>query len=213
MIKIEKFVFNPFQVNTYIVYNPDTKKAFIIDPACYEEPEKEELTSFISENDLQPQAIINTHCHIDHLLGVEFIRKKYKIEFWCSEEDSFLIDSAVAQGEFFGVPVKKPDLPEKYLSEGNGLSLGDQEIRIFHVPGHSPGSLVFYLPGIEKLITGDVLFSGSIGRTDLPGGDYQTLVNGIKSKLLTLGDKIEFFPGHGPSSSIGNEKLTNPFLQ
>lgn len=212
MIKIQKFVFNPFQVNTYLLYNDD-KQAYLIDPACSEKSEQKLLSGFIDENDLRLKAIVNTHCHIDHILGVEYIRNKYNVEFWCSGEEQFLLDNSVAQGEFFGFKISKPGEPDRYISEEDVLILGDKEIPIFHIPGHSPGSLAFYLKEEEKIITGDVIFSGSIGRTDLPGGDYQTLVTGIRNKLLGLNADVEILPGHGPSSTIGNEKLTNPFLQ
>jgi glyoxylase-like metal-dependent hydrolase (beta-lactamase superfamily II) len=212
MVKVEKFVFNPFQVNTYIIYN-DYKEAFITDPACFEEEEKQQLSRYIDKNELKVKAIVNTHCHIDHILGVEYIRNKYNTEFWCSAEDQFLIDNAEAQGEFYGLRLEKPNRPERYISDNEIIYLGNDKIAIFHVPGHSPGSLLLYLQEEKILISGDVLFSGSIGRTDLPGGDYQTLVSGIRKKILQLGDEIEVFPGHGPSTTIGKEKLTNPFLQ
>lgn len=212
MIHAVKFVFNPFQVNTYLIYN-GSKEAFVVDPACYDDSEKKVLSDYIDRQELTVKSIINTHCHIDHILGVEYLRKKYKTEFWCSEEDQFLIDNSEAQGDFFGFKVEKPSKPDRYLNEGEYLNLGGDKIQIYHIPGHSPGSLVFYLVKEKKVITGDVLFAGSIGRTDLPGGDYQILVNGIVEKLLRLNDDVEVLPGHGPASTIGQEKLTNPFLQ
>jgi len=212
MVKLEKFVFNPFQVNTYVL-SDGSGQGYIIDPACYDENEKKILISYVKNNGLTIKAIINTHCHVDHILGVEYVREQLNTTFFCSEEEQFLIDNSVAQGEFFGLTVKRPVKPDRYISEKSKLDINGKEIKIIHVPGHSPGSLCFFLEDEKKLFSGDALFSGSIGRTDLPGGNYQLLVNGIRDKLLSMQDDIEVFPGHGPSTSVGNEKLTNPFLQ
>ncbi len=212
MIKLEKFVFNPFQVNTYVLMGEDGE-GYVIDPACYDENEKTILTNYSEKNSLNIKAIINTHCHVDHLLGVEYVREQLNISFYCAEEEQFLIDNSVAQGDFFGLAVEKPSKPDAYISETSKMSINDQEIKIIHVPGHSPGSLCFFLEKEKILLSGDALFSGSIGRTDLPGGNYQLLVNGIKEKLLRLSDEVGVYPGHGPSTTIGNEKLTNLFLQ
>ncbi len=212
MTEIKTFVFNPFQVNTYILYQ---KKAegFIIDAACQEAEELKQVIDFIEQENIKIKGIINTHCHVDHLLGVEDLRKYFNTEFYCSEKDQFLIDSSEAQGEYFGLRVNKPSFPDKYLTEKDRLFLNGAEIEVLHIPGHSPGSVVFYLRSEKFLFSGDVLFSGSIGRTDLPGGDYNALVEGIKKKMLVLDDDVEVFPGHGPSTTIGNERLLNPFLQ
>jgi len=212
MLKLKKFVFNPFQVNTYLLYAED-KEAMIIDPACSDPGEKLQLREFINEEQIKLKAIINTHCHVDHLLGVEFIRKEYDIEFLCAEEEQFLIDSSEAQADFFGLPLTKPSAPDRYISESDSLDIGGTAIKIFKIPGHSPGSLAFYIEEANMLFSGDVLFSGSIGRTDLPGGDYQELVKGIQSKILKLDDRIDVYPGHGPPTTIEREMLTNPFLQ
>lgn len=212
MIKLEKFVFNPFQVNTYLL-SDGNGEGYIIDPACYDENEKRTMISYVKDNGLHIKAIINTHCHVDHILGVEFVREQLNARFYCSEEEQFIIDNSIAQGEFFGLSVKRPAKPDLYISEKTEIVLNDKEIKIIHVPGHSPGSLCFFLEDESKLFSGDALFSGSIGRTDLPGGNYQLLVNGIREKLLIIPDDVEVYPGHGPSTTIGSEKLTNPFLQ
>ena len=213
MIKIKKFVFNPFQVNTYLLFDDADNEAYIIDAACSDKNEKSELLDFIEKRNLKIKALINTHCHVDHLLGVQELREIFNVDFYCSEPDQFLIDNSVAQGEFFGLRVNKPGPPDKYLVEGETLKLGESKIQVFQVPGHSPGSLIYYLENENIMFTGDVLFQGSIGRTDLPGGNYQKLVTGIQQKIMNLSDSIELFPGHGPSTTIGQEKLTNPFLQ
>ncbi len=212
MIDIKTFVFNPFHVNTYLI-SGQNGSGFIIDAACSEEKEIKELLYYIKSKNIKIKALINTHCHVDHVLGVEFLREHFNAEFLCSEKEQFLLDNAEAHGDFFGLPVEKPSRPDRYISEKDDLFLGNTKIEILHIPGHSPGSLAFYLKDEMKLFSGDVLFSGSIGRTDLPGGDYTTLVEGIKKSLLVLRDDVEVYPGHGPSTTIGNEKFLNPFLQ
>ena len=212
MTELKTFVFNPFGVNTYIIYRQNAE-GFIIDAACMDEGESRQVIDFIENEKINIKGLLNTHCHVDHLLGVEYLRNHFSTEFYCCEEDQFLIDNSKAQGQFFGLKVNKPSRPDRYISESDRLFLNDGEIDIMHVPGHSPGSVVFFLKDEKKLFSGDVLFSGSIGRTDLPGGDYKVLVEGIKEKLLILDNETEVFPGHGPSTTIGNEKFLNPFLQ
>jgi glyoxylase-like metal-dependent hydrolase (beta-lactamase superfamily II) len=211
MMKIKNFVFNPFQVNTYIIYSGD--EGFIIDAACSDEREFEELIQFTEKENINIKALINTHCHVDHLLGVERLRNYFNAEFLCPENEKSILKSAGAQGQFFGFDLQEPSQPDRFLSEGDKLDFGDIELDIYEIPGHSPGSLVYHSGKEDKLFSGDVLFSGSIGRTDLPGGDYKKLVEGIRYKLLNLSDEVEVFPGHGPSTTIGKEKLLNPFLQ
>ncbi|MFW5821206.1 MAG: MBL fold metallo-hydrolase [Bacteroidota bacterium] len=212
MIEFKTFVFNPFAVNTYVIYNSGAD-GYIIDAACSDENELKQLIEFTEKESIQVKGLINTHCHVDHILGVEYLRKYFNTEFLCAQEEQFLIDSSVAQGQFFGLKVNKPSNPDRYISEDDILNLNDSKIQIFQVPGHSPGSLVFYLGDEKKLFCGDVLFSGSIGRTDLPGGDFKTLVDGIKNKLMVLDDDVMVYPGHGPSTTIGDENFLNPFLQ
>lgn len=212
MIKIEKFVFNPFQVNAFVLYT-ESGECFIVDASCQGDGEIKVLEDFIHENNLIPRAVINTHGHVDHLPGAKYFTEKYQIPFYLSEEDEFLVKGAVEYGAVFGFYLEQPPLPDKHLKEGEVLSLGDNEISLIHVPGHSPGSIVFYMRNEKILITGDVLFAFSIGRTDLPGGNYSQLINGIKEKLLILDDDIVVYPGHGPATTIGQERKMNPFLQ
>lgn len=210
-MKIEKFVFNVFQVNTYLIYD-DSGEGLLIDPSCNSSKEKKELETFIFEKAIKIMAIVNTHGHVDHLPGVAYFKEKYEIPFYMSQEDEFLLSQAQAFGAGFGMEIEKPPIPDFYLKEGEILKFGAEQVEIIHVPGHSPGSMVIYSSKSKILITGDVLFAGSIGRTDLPGGNYDQLIDGIKNKLLIFANETKVFPGHGPATTIGKEKELNPFL-
>ncbi len=212
MIQIKQLVFNPFQENTYILYD-ETKEAVIIDPGCNNADEENMLVSFIEENELVPVKLLNTHGHIDHILGNYFIKKKYNLHLEAHVDDEFLLSDAKNYGANFGIIMQEePPLIDKYLNEGDTVEFGNSTLHILHVPGHSPGSIVFYNEEEKILIGGDVLFNDSIGRTDLPGGDYDLLATGIKEKIFTLNKNIEVYPGHGTSTSIDKEKKYNPFL-
>ncbi len=211
MIKIEKFVVNPLGENSFVV-SDETGECIFVDPGFYYEEEYQEIKNYISENKLNPVKITNTHCHFDHLMGVEFIRNEFNIPFYAHADDSFWVEKAIDQGKMFGfamTPVKQPD---SYLVENEYVTFGNSKLKIIHVPGHSPGHVVFYSETDKKLIAGDVLFYGSIGRTDLPGGDFETLINSIINKLFTLPDDTQVYSGHGPETTLGFEKKTNPFL-
>jgi glyoxylase-like metal-dependent hydrolase (beta-lactamase superfamily II) len=210
-MQIQKFVFNSFMVNTYIVFD-ETKDCMIIDPACYSENERITLKSFIKKNNLNPIRVLFTHGHVDHLLGGDYIKNEFSIESAMNEADFFLIENAVEFGSLFGFSLNKPSMPEKSLFEGDLVKFGNTILEIYHVPGHSPGSIVFYEQRTKSLISGDVLFNSSIGRTDLPLGNHEELISGIKSKLLTLPDNVIVYPGHNDNTSIGFEKKNNPFL-
>jgi len=211
MVTLKTFVFNDFQENTYIL-SDETKECIIIDPGCFYVTEQNELSDYINKNNLVPKAIINTHGHIDHVLGCKFVQNNYKIPFITHKEELPLIKNALHFGSIFGLKAEQPPLPDSYIDEGEIYRFGNAQLQIFFVPGHSPGSLAFYSAEDKMIITGDVLFRGSIGRTDLPGGNYNMLINVIKNKLLTLPADTMVFPGHGPSSTIGNEINSNPFL-
>jgi hydroxyacylglutathione hydrolase len=211
MINVKKFTFNPLQENTYILYD-ETSDCVIIDAGCYFNYEQEELTRFIREMKLRPVKLVNTHCHFDHILGITFCRLIYKIPFLAHKDDEFLIGRAVVQGDVFGVPMEPVDLPDEWIGEGERFSFGNSSMEILHVPGHAPGSLVFYDPIQGFILAGDVLFRGSIGRTDLPKGNFEQLISHIKGKLLILPDETIVYCGHGPETTIGAEKRTNPFL-
>ena len=212
MIRIEKYTVNPLQENSYLIYD-ETKECVIIDAGFHYRDEREEILSVISENNLRPVKLINTHGHFDHLIGVEFLRETYKIPFLIHASDAFWVEGAVDQGDFFGFKMKPVRPPDGFISPEEPVKFGNSSLSVFHVPGHSPGHVVFYAPEEKFIIAGDVLFYGSIGRTDLPGGDFKILVSGIKSKLLTLPGEVTVYSGHGPETTIGFEKQNNPFLK
>lgn len=211
MIKVEKFVVGPLGENSYIL-SDESGECIFIDPGFYYKEEYEEIIDYISENKLKPINISNTHCHFDHIMGVEFIREKYNIPFQAHKADEFLIDRSVNQAKAFGFEMKQVTSLNNFIDEDDTIKLGDTELKIYHVPGHSPGHVVFYHEESKILVAGDVLFYGSIGRTDLPGGNYQTLISGIKEKLFILPDDTKVYSGHGPETTIGFEKENNPFL-
>lgn len=210
-MKIKKFVFNSFQVNTYVVYD-DTLACVIIDPACESKEEQTLLLSFVKEQQLKPVAVLNTHGHVDHVLGNKFVSSSFDVPVYAHEADFFLIREAVSFAAVFGMQVTQPDLPDKELEEGISFVFGNSSLEILHVPGHSPGSVVLYNREHSILLAGDVLFEGSIGRTDLPMGDYDGLIRHITSKVLSLPEKTVVYPGHGNPTTIVKEKKSNPFL-
>lgn len=212
MLYLKSFTFNPFQENTYLVYN-DEKEAFIIDPGNYTASENEEVRAFVAEKELRLSRLLLTHGHIDHILGNKFILDTYGLLPEMHKDDLFLIERMPQTAAMYGIVHADPSpLPEKLLSGGDVVLLGDYEFECIFVPGHSPGSLAFYNKANKLLIGGDVLFRGSIGRSDLPGGDHDTLVRSVREKIFSLGDDIRVYSGHGPVTLTGVEKATNPFL-
>ncbi len=211
MIQIRKFTFNPVQENTYVLYDK-TGECILVDPGCYFQHEREQLEEFIKEQSLTVVKIITTHCHFDHIMGVEWARHNFKAPWVCHKEDQFLIDSFVESGDKYGIPVEPIDAPDSYVDESTTLSFGESEIKLLHIPGHSPGSLVLHSSEQKFVIVGDVLFQGSIGRTDLPKGNFEQLIEGIKTKLMQLPEDTISYCGHGAETTIGTEKQTNPFL-
>jgi len=211
MIQIKKFTFNPVQENTFVVYD-ETKECAIIDAGCYFDYEREELDRFIEDKQLKPVRLINTHCHFDHIMGVTHCRIKYKVPFEIHPDEEILVGHAVDSGDRFGIPMEPIDAPDAYFREGDRITFGNSYLEVIESPGHSPGGVVFYNPEQKILIAGDVLFYGSIGRTDLPGGSFEQLTGNIKTKLLTLPEETVVYCGHGPETTIGFEKKNNPFL-
>ena len=211
-MEINKITFNPFQENTFILWDK-TKECIIIDPGCYEKNEKEYLSNFIESNNLKPVKLINTHCHIDHILGNKFVSEKWKIDLYMNKKDLPLLEGAGDIAKMYGFEnYKGSPYPKHFLEEGDVLEFGNSKLGILFTPGHAPGHICLLNKEENFVVSGDVLFNGGIGRTDLPGGDYDTLINSIKTKLLFLQDDTEVFCGHGPSTSIGKERLSNPFL-
>ena len=212
MININTFVFNPFQENTYIL-SDNTGECVIVDAGCYFEEEFKQLFDFISSNKLKPVKLLNTHGHIDHILGVPRLSEFYNLVPEFHNDELFLVKNAVEQGKLFGIHLNPVLKAEYRLEEKSMIEFGHSQLKVLHIPGHTKGSVAFVSESDNFIITGDVLFKGGIGRTDLPGeGDYDTLLKSIKNKLLVYNDEVLIFPGHGPSSTIGKEKNTNPFL-
>lgn len=209
-MNITTFIFNAFQMNTYII--EIGAMAVLVDPGCQTEAEKKQFVNYIDEKQLQPQAILLTHGHVDHILACKYFQDKYQIPAYMHQADMILIDNAPSYASVFGLDFDAVPEITHFIDESTKLSFGELNITPIHVPGHSPGSIVYWIPDMNALITGDVLFNGSIGRTDLPGGHYQTLIDGIKTKLWQLPDTTIVYPGHGSTTTIGNEKTSNPFL-
>lgn len=211
MLYLKSFCFNPFQQNTYLVYT-DAGTAWIIDPGNYSASENQELKKFIDNKNLKLQRLLLTHGHIDHVLGNKFIFDTYGLLPEMHEADLFFIDKMTQSGAMYGINCDQSPSPRHFIKEGDRLLLDDYVFEVFYTPGHSPGSISFYNKENKLLVAGDVLFRGSIGRSDLPKGDHETLIRSIKEKLLVLGDDIKVYSGHGESTTTGFEKLNNPFL-
>lgn len=212
MLYIQSFTFNPFQENTYLIIN-DKKECWIVDPGMYDINETKHLTDYISKNQLFPQAIINTHAHLDHIFGVNPLIDMYKIPFGLHKKEVDVLVRAPQSAAMFGVSIGTVPQPDFFIDEQKPLNLGEDVIDVRFTPGHSPGSISFYFAPGNWVIGGDVLFSGSIGRTDLPGGNFNTLINSIKLQLFTLPGNTTVYSGHGPATSIEMEIMHNPFLQ
>ncbi len=208
---IRQFSFNPFQVNTYILYD-DTGECAIIDASCYEKHEKKQLADFIEEKQLKPVLQLFTHCHIDHMLGSRFVSKTYKLKPLTHKDSLPFLENSKEYGKAFGFDVEKPVLPEVFIDDGDILMFGKQELKVLHTPGHAAGSLCYYHESGNLVVVGDVLFQGSIGRTDLPTGDHDLLIKSILQKLMVLPGNTTVYPGHGPSTLIADERTANPYL-
>lgn len=211
-MKIEILRFNPFVENTYVIIDK-SKKCVIIDPGCHTDRERDFFLNYIKTNELLPQMIINTHCHIDHIAGVDFVKESFNIPFLAHKEEEYLLGDAgeyARQWDYFDI--KKNIVIDEYLDENKEYTFGDSVLKIIHTPGHTPGQCAVY-SDIEKfMIVGDTIFKGSIGRTDLPGGDYDALENSIKNKILKFDPDFTIFPGHGDSTKVSIEMTENPFI-
>jgi glyoxylase-like metal-dependent hydrolase (beta-lactamase superfamily II) len=213
MIKVKEFIFNPIQVNTYVLY-AENKDCLIVDPGCYADSEYLKLFNFIEENKLNPTGIVITHFHFDHVMGCAQVAKKYNITISGHADYKLLFEhmDVKKQAQMFDFDFEMPPLPKQELKHDDTIILGNNVIKIIHVPGHSPCGIALYIKEDKILLTGDILFDGSIGRSDLYLGDMSLLVTGIQKKLLCLEDDTKVYAGHGLSTTIGKEKRTNPFL-
>jgi hydroxyacylglutathione hydrolase len=211
MAKVQSFVNNPYQENTYILFD-ESGQCAIIDPGMYTAAEQNAVVSFISQNNLKPVLLLNTHCHIDHVLGNKFVLDQYGLKPRFHKGESEVLEAVVAYAPMMGIRYEVSPLPDEYLPETGTVSFGNTTLKLIFAPGHSPAHLCFYDENANYLIGGDVLFRSSIGRTDLPGGSFVQLVDNIEQKLFTLPDSCTVYPGHGPETTIGYEKQTNPFL-
>ena len=209
---VKSFVFNAFYENTYLLSSSNLE-TLILDPGCYEDFEKKELIDFIKTNKLKPIAIINTHCHIDHVLGNDYLKKLYEIPLWIPATENNLLKSVSTYAPTMGIQNYQEAQPNKLLSEKDVITFGSDKLEILYAPGHSEGHLMFYHAADKSLMAGDVIFRESIGRTDLPGGDFNTLEESIKNQVYTLPEAVKIYPGHGPSTTVGHEKENNPFVK
>lgn len=211
-MKIKRFTFNAFAENTYLLHD-DTGECVIVDPGCYDKQEQEELKTYISDNNLKVVRLLNTHCHIDHVLGNKFVADTYNIGLEIHEKDLETLRAIPVYAPSYGFTNYSEQLPASFITEDEPVTFGNTSLEVIFAPGHAPGHVVFYHKEDKTLIGGDVLFQSSIGRTDLPGGDHDTLIQSIKTKLFTLPDEVTVYPGHGPETTIGYEKKYNPFLR
>ncbi|MBO6515953.1 MAG: MBL fold metallo-hydrolase [Bacteroidia bacterium] len=212
MIQLETFTFNPFQENTYVLWD-ETNECVIVDPGCYDASEQIRLSSFITDRGLTPVLLVNTHCHIDHIFGNAYCKNKFDIPLVYHKLDHVVLESGKNSAMLYGLHYDESPSADKYLVEGEKLEFGASSMDIVFTPGHSPGSVCLIAREEQFVIGGDVLFQLSIGRTDLPGGDHQTLLDSIQRELFVLPESMEVYPGHGPKTTIGFEKENNPFLQ
>ncbi|SIS80988.1 Glyoxylase, beta-lactamase superfamily II [Chryseobacterium ureilyticum] len=212
MLQIQGFVFNFASENTYVLYN-ENKNAWLIDPGNKSEQETNAIDQFIKEKGLKIEKILLTHAHIDHVLGLQWAFDTFKVPVYLHKEDQEVLDMLQASGMRFGFPVEPVKVDTIYINEGEELELDGEKFNIYHVPGHSPGSVVYHNENQKFMISGDVLFEGSIGRTDLYKGNYEQLIDGIKTKLFVLDPDTQVFSGHGNPTSIGFEKQYNPFFK
>ncbi|MDR2927352.1 MAG: MBL fold metallo-hydrolase [Cytophagaceae bacterium] len=213
MIFIKKLVFNPVQVNTYMVYD-DTKECVIIDPGMSNISENQKFAAMVEKLKLKPVKVLLTHAHFDHVLGCTFVSDRYELLPEGCSDDEFILKNTKEYAAQFGFALNEaPPLLDNYFAQGDKVCFGNSTLEVIHVPGHSPGSLLYYHPESGILLSGDVLFAGSIGRSDLVGGNHKQLIDGIYDKLLTLPDTVKVYPGHGAETTILNEKSYNPFLR
>ncbi|MEY4333652.1 MAG: hypothetical protein RLZZ196_2395 [Bacteroidota bacterium] len=211
MISIKTFTFNPFQENTYLAFN-ENKECWIIDPGMFTDSENAEILNFIQLHNLIPQSIINTHAHLDHIVGVHFLQKEFRIPFYIHELDEPTLQYVPIAASMYGLGTINMPISYEFYKD-NKMQLGDSQIEIIHTPGHAPGHVILYCKSEKWLINGDMLFAGSIGRTDLPGSNPNDMLKSLKEKIITLPDDTKVYCGHGIATTIKNEKGSNPYLE
>jgi glyoxylase-like metal-dependent hydrolase (beta-lactamase superfamily II) len=212
MTQVQAFEFNPFAENTYVVFD-ETGECVLFDPGCYDFEERSALKIFIEEKNLRPVRLINTHCHLDHVFGNAFVAKTWNLGLEIHAGELPVLQRFEQMSQMFGIPyAEMPPMPSRFIEAGEVLEFGHTRLKALFTPGHSPASLSFYCEKEGFVVAGDVLFLESIGRTDLPGGDFKTLIQSIRSQLFTLPDETLVYPGHGPATTIRHEKEYNPFL-
>lgn len=211
MLQIAVFTFNPFQENTYVLHDA-TGESIIVDPGCYTSAEKQRLRTFISDRQLRPVMLINTHCHIDHVMGNRFVADTYQLPLTAHQGEIAVLEASVTYGKMIGLPIEISPPITQFIENGDSITFGETTLQVLFTPGHSPASISLYHADQGILIAGDVLFYESIGRTDLPGGDYETLIKSITTQLFPLGDHVKVYNGHGQYTTIGHERKYNPFL-
>lgn len=210
MLAIQSFTFNPVQENTYVLY--EGKDACIIDPGCYFGNERRTLQEWIEVHQLSPKFLLNTHCHLDHVFGNKFIHEEYGLTLHLHEKEKEMLQHAPAAALQWNMPFENYRGELIFLNAGDTVKIGNSLLNVIFAPGHSPGSICFYCKAQDFIVSGDVLFRLSIGRTDLPGGDYETLVNSIRKEIFMLPEKTIVYPGHGDTTTVGYEKKHNPFV-
>jgi hydroxyacylglutathione hydrolase len=210
MLSIQTFTFNAFSENTYVV-SDETLAAVIIDPGCYSRDEQQELSAFIRIRNLKTKLILNTHCHIDHVLGNNFVKDQYKVPLLLHKIEEPQLRAVKNSAPVYGFEGYRETEPDRFIDEKDIITFGNSKWKIIFLPGHSPGHIGFYDDHEKIIFSGDVLFAGSVGRTDLPGGSFDTLMESIHQRLFTLPDSVVVYPGHGPATTVGEEKISNPF--
>jgi len=210
-LRITRFTFNPFDENTWVLDNG--REALLVDPGCSDADEQRELEYWLATNRLTPIRLLLTHAHLDHVLGCAWMHRRFGLLPELHRADLPLLELAERQGLMYGIPCEPPPAPTKFLAPGDTITLGNERLEVLFVPGHAPGHIAFWHPEQRFVISGDVLFQRSIGRTDLPGGDMDTLIASIRTELFPLGDDVKVHCGHGPDTTIGEERRLNPFLR
>lgn len=211
MLSIHRFTFNPYEENTYLLID-DEGHCAIVDPGCYTQTEQEALTQYITDQNLKVTLLLNTHGHIDHMLGNRFVVDTYKVPFWTHQNVIPELEATQAYGAMFGLNPAPSPMPDRTIEGGSTIEIGAESLEVYFTPGHSPGHISFFHRPSGQLFSGDVLFKGSIGRWDLPGGNYETLIHSIFTALLPLGTDVIVYPGHGPETTLGQEMQHNPYI-